>query len=200
MNDTLPEVYKVADLLGSREGTNTVTSPDAANTVHPPCDEQRRIIADDTMAKPFFGFEAGETRFEPAHVLQSERPEHRWICMLSARGYTAVEIQDETGFCLATINYVRKQPWALKYIAEMMDKCGRKTVMTELQGAALESARTLISTMKGEISRRDSYRAKAANEILDRLFGTATNVTVTGKVDVKDISTDELAAIALGKN
>jgi len=149
--------------------------------------------------QPFFGHPTESATFNP----KKEQPHHRAICILLAQGYVPKEVAEMTGFTTVTVNYVRQQPWALKFIAELMNKAGRKVVMSELQGAALEAARTLINTMRNEengaaFGSKASDRAKAANDILNRLYGTAPQVVAHGNIDVKELTDDVLATLVTG--
>ncbi len=163
----------------------------------PPIGDERRVEdtqpvqQEDVVAQPFFN----EGHCEPQYVLQKERPEHRAICFLVAQGYTTTEIADQTGWTTVTINYVKKQPWAQKFIAEQMERAGRKIVMSELQGAAREAAQTLIKTMRGTYDgTKVADMAKAANSILDRCYGTAPQVVMHSQIDPSNLSDEELAA------
>jgi hypothetical protein len=153
-------------------------------------------------ATPFFGHgETASATYNP----KKEQPHHRAICILLAQGFVPKEVAEMTGFTTVTINYVRAQPWALRLIAELMQKAGRKAVMSELQGAAVEAAKTLINTMRnneeGEaMGAKASDRAKAANDILNRLYGTAPQVVAHGNVNVAELTDDILATIASGTN
>lgn len=202
MQEAIPQVYKVDDLLAKQGAEGTERNMPAKANGQVVGDDKRMVgmpaeveLGDGDSVPLLFN------PIEPHYLLKREKPEHRWICMLASKGYTTEEIAQETGFSPVTVNYVKRQPWAQEYIVKAMEKQGRKIVMSTLQGKALESAQTLIDTMQGNIAdtKMATVRAKAANDILDRCFGTATNVTISGKVDVKDIPTDELAAIAMGR-
>lgn len=156
-----------------------------------------------TSPKPYFGQE----NFPPAYELQKEEPQHRVICLLAAQGFTTTEIAEQTGYTVMTIGYVKKQPWALQYIAALQDRAGFSIVKNVLQGAAIESAKTLIEVMRGyevneqgikvSIGGRIADRAKAANAILDRLYGVAPQTVLHGKVDLEEMSTEELQQIVM---
>ena len=138
---------------------------------------------------------------KPQHVIQVERPEHRAICILAAQGLTSTEISEQTGWTTATIQNVRKQEWAQAYIAQLMEKAGRKQVMSELQGAAKDAAALIIKSVRGELAdQRPADRCKDAHKLLDRLYGTAPQVVMHGNVDVNDLTDEELAATIASGN
>ena len=133
--------------------------------------------------------------FEPQFLLQKEEPHHRVICYLAAEGNTTTEIADKTGFTTATVAYVKKQPWALELIRTVQQRAGSDAVKQVLQGAAVDAAKTLVDVMSGRIEGKACDRSKAANTILDRLYGTAPQLIMHGKVDPSDLSDEELAQI-----
>lgn len=108
--------------------------------------------------------------YQPTHELQQERPYHRLILLLLAKGLSAQEIQEETGWTVATIHNLRKQPWAQKYIAQTMETLGRRVVEDKLRGAAAKAAEVLVDVMEGTIAAKVEQRIKAANDILERAF------------------------------
>lgn len=156
------------------------------------CKEQQDEQARDEGG-PFFG----QGGFEPAYTLQKEEPQHRVICYLAAEGNTNTEISQKTGFTTAMVAYVKKQPWAQSRIAEIIKQSGREAVMNVLKGAALEAARTLAETAKidGEVKARPEVRVRAANDLLNRIYGTAPQFVMHGKIDPGDLEDDELLAI-----
>ena len=150
-----------------------------------------KIESDQPEARPFFG--QGETR--PVHVLKKEEPQHRMICYLAAQGNTNTEIAELTGFTTAMVANTKKQPWAMQLIAEIQARNGDKEVKNILKGAAADAARTLVDAMHGNIEgTKPELRAKVANDILNRLYGTAPQVVRHEKVDPKELSDEELAA------
>lgn len=131
---------------------------------------------------------------KPLYELKAERPEHRAIIMMAARGMGNKEIGDALGYTAQHVMYVKKQPWAVKQILEEIENAGREPVMALLHGAAEEAAMRLIDIAKD--AENDETRRKANNDILDRVFGKATNhVNVTTKA-ATSMSDEELAVIA----
>ena len=147
-------------------------------------------------ARPFF--QARE--FAPQYILQQEQPQHRFICYLAAQGNTNTEIAEKTGYTTATIAYVKKQPWAVEQIALLMREAGREAVINELKGAALLAAKEVIAIIKNESGdAKASDRLKASDSLLNRLYGTATQVVAHTKLDPNELTDEELAAMARGQ-
>jgi len=142
------------------------------------------------LEEPYFR----ERDFDPQYVLKKEEPQHRAICVLACEGFTNKEISEKLGFTPAMVSYVKKQPWALEFMARVQGDMGR-AVKRELTGGALEAAKLLVETVNGNIlGAKAGDRIKAANDILNRLYGTAPQLVVHGhQVDPKDLSDEELA-------
>jgi len=200
----MKEEFDQFDIGSLPEAANPQEVMQRAVGTQPPLEEEAELsdVVDGDAATPFFGHgETASATYNP----KKEQPHHRAICILLAQGFVPKEVAEMTGFTTVTINYVRAQPWALRLIAELMQKAGRKAVMSELQGAAVEAAKTLINTMRnneeGEaMGAKASDRAKAANDILNRLYGTAPQVVAHGNVNVAELTDDILATIASGTN
>jgi hypothetical protein len=148
-------------------------------------------------ATPFFGQPTQSATYNP----KKEQPHHRAIATLLAQGYVPKEVAEMTGFSSVTVQYVRAQPWAQTYIAELMQRAGRKVVMNELQGAALDAAKLIVQSVRGElIEHKQADRCKDAHKLLDRLYGAAPQTVIHGSISPTDLSDAELATIATGTN
>lgn len=173
-------------------GQSTINSEDgAANT-------SATTSEPEEMAVPKFW---NQDSRKPQYEIKVERPEHRAICILAAQGLTSTEIAEQTGYTTACIQNVRKQEWAQSYIAHLMEKTGRKAVMSELQGAAKEAAELIIKSIRGELmGQKPADRCKDAHKLLDRLYGTAPQIVMHGNVDAAELSDEELAATIASGN
>jgi len=178
-------------------GVNNVVNVDNTS-IHecPPPQLQPSTPPPEEEARPFF--QARE--FAPQYILQQEQPQHRFICYLAAQGNTNTEIAEKTGYTTATIAYVKKQPWAVEQIALLMREAGREAVINELKGAALIAAKEVIAIIKNESGdAKASDRLKASDSLLNRLYGTATQVVAHTKLDPNELTDEELAAMARGQ-
>lgn len=131
----------------------------------------------------------------PAYVLKRERPEHRIIVMLKAQGYTNVEIARQIGWTTPGIANIVKQPWARELILKEITKAGRDQVEATLQGEALNSIMKLIEIRDDEKVAAEVQR-KAANDLLDRMYGKPNTPVTHIDGDVKTLSDAQLAKIA----
>ena len=129
--------------------------------------------------------------YQPAHELQQEKPYHRLILLLLAKGLTVKEIHEETGWHESTIHNLKKQPWAQKYIAQTMESLGRRIVEDTLRGAAANAAKMLVDVMEGTIVAKVEQRIKAANDILERAYPVSQS-TSTDDRNSEELSDAEI--------
>ncbi len=132
---------------------------------------------------------------DPRHILKREKLEHRVIVYLKSQGMTYGEIANRTGFCKATVANVCKQPWARSIILAEITKAGRDEVETVLQGEALESVLKLIDIRDSEKAPIEVQR-KAANDILDRVYGKPNTPVTHSDIDAKSLTDKQLMEIA----
>lgn len=132
---------------------------------------------------------------DPRHTLKREKLEHRVIIYLKSQGMTYGEIAQRTGYCKATVANVCKQPWARSIILAEITKAGRDQVETVLQGEALESVLKLIDIRDSEKAPVETQR-KAANDILDRVYGKPNQPVQHSDVDAKTLTDKQLMEIA----
>lgn len=143
--------------------------------------------------------QAGEPRplyngREPAYVLQSERPVHRAIIFLAAQGLSYVEIAQQLGITPVCVQYVVKQDWAQEEILKQIHDNGGEAVAVVLQQQALPSVMKLIELRESEKVAAEVQR-KAANDLLDRIFGRPNQPVTHRSEDLQEMSDAELQAI-----
>lgn len=131
----------------------------------------------------------------PAYTLKRERPEHRIIVMLKAQGYTNVEIARQIGWTTPGIANIVKQSWARELILKEITKAGRNQVEAVLQGEALNSVLKLIDIRDDEEVAAEVQR-KAANDLLDRMYGKPNTPVTHIDGNVKTLSDAQLSKIA----
>lgn len=131
---------------------------------------------------------------EPSYELQSERPVHRAIIFLAAEGLSYIEIAQRLGITAVCVQYVVKQPWAEKAILEEIHKNGGNAVAQVLSAQALPSVMKLIELRDNEKVQAEVQR-KAANDLLDRIFGRCAQPIIHSQADVAEMSDEELQAI-----
>lgn len=132
---------------------------------------------------------------DPRWTLKREKPEHRLIIYLKCNGFTNREISNKTGYHICTVNNICKQPWARAIILAEITKAGRDQVETVLQGEALESVLKLVDIRDSEKAPVETQR-KAANDLLDRIYGKPNQPVSHASVDPKTLSDAQLIEIA----
>ena len=135
----------------------------------------------------------------PAVHLQREKAYHRMVAFLKAQGMSNVEVAERVGVTPVTVAYVSKQPFVAQMIVDEIAKAGRPEVEVILQGAALDSVNKLIEIRDSEQASPDVQR-KAANDLLDRVFGKPNQPISHSQVEANSLSDAELAkCIASGR-
>lgn len=120
-----------------------------------------------------------------------EKPEHRVLIFLKAQGLSNTEIAQRTGYQVAWIGQVMRQPWVRQRLVEEMQTAGVDAVQTVIKSAALDSVWRLIEERDNDKA-RSSERTAAANSLLDRFLGKPTqHVETKADITTHDSSTLE---------
>lgn len=134
--------------------------------------------------------------FDPQYDLQQEKPEHRIICHLAAQGLNNIEIAAQSGYTPVAVAYIKKQPWAESLIRHLIDTKGGEEVRQTLQVTSVLAAKILKEILEGkDENAKTSDKIKAAQITLDRVYGTAPQTIVHGKVDLDNLPDSELQKI-----
>lgn len=131
---------------------------------------------------------------DPQYVLQAERPVHRAIVFLAAQGLSYVEIAQQLGMSAPAVGYIVKQPWAEEEILKQIHSNGGDAVATVLSQQALPSVMKLIELRDSEEVQKEVQR-KAANDLLDRIFGKPNQPVTHRQEDLAEMTDAELQAI-----
>lgn len=168
----------------------TVASPKAPA-------ELGSIFEQDRQGEALAGVPLFERKFhnarDPYYHIQREKPEHRIVLYLKAEGYSHREIAEISGLTTVAISNIIRQPWAQEELLRIIQSHGEPAVETILKGEAVNSVFKLIELRDSGESPRETQR-KAANDILDRLFGKPNQpVQHSGNLDLAKLSDAELA-------
>ena len=118
-----------------------------------------------------------------------EKPEHRVLIFLKAQGLSNTEIAKRTGYQVAWVGQVLRQPWVRQRLVEEMQSAGVDAVQTVIKSAALDSVWRLVDERDNEKA-RPSERISAANALLDRFLGKpVAKVESTSDVTHHDATT-----------
>lgn len=128
----------------------------------------------------------------PNVEIYTEKPEHRLMIMLKARGESNKTIAEALGYTDVHVRDVLKQPWARKRLMALIDESGRDGLEQLFSGAAADSVHVLID-IRDNVKASDSARLAASRELLDRHLGKPTqNVNVRGGKIKEPESIDEI--------
>lgn len=128
---------------------------------------------------------------QPFYTIKHERLEHRVILYLKAEGHSNVEIAQITGFTPVAVSNIVRQPWAQDEVLRIIRSHGEDAVETTLKGAALDSVLKLIDLRESPKAGPEVQR-KAANDLLDRLFGKPNQRIEHQNIDVSKVPDAEL--------
>ena len=134
----------------------------------------------------------------PETTIMSEKPIHRMMIYLHARGASVADIANHTGYHKQTVSQILRQPWARQRLLQILNECGIdhvKHFLTHEVAPSLEVLREVRDT-----AAKPSDRTAAANAILDRALGKPTvhiesdNTTRNVPADMQRIDA-EIAAV-----
>ena len=132
---------------------------------------------------------------EPNLAIKCERPEHRLIVYLKARGMSNTEIAKQTGYGYQWVCQIVRQPWfRARFVQECTD-AGQDVIKTFLTSEAMPSLETLAEIRDDE-EQKGATRVTAANSILDRFLGKPIQHVETEKVsDSLDKAREDVEAL-----
>lgn len=131
------------------------------------------------------------------YLLKAEKPEHRFITLLAAQGFTPKEIAEQTGYSTVMINYVIKQEWAQEFIVGAMAESGGQGIEVALKHAAVKAALGMEDLLqRAQEAKQLEVERKVRKDMQDRWFGTAAQVVQHVQVDPSDLTDEELAKLA----
>lgn len=128
----------------------------------------------------------------PKHVVANEKPWHRAAMILTASGMAAREIGLECGVAVETVRNAQKQPWFRARVNELVEKLGTKDTFEMFKAEVQTAQQTVLDIMQN--SKSDALKLTAANSVLDRVFGKATQRVEVGAKEVR--SADPVAEVA----
>lgn len=109
----------------------------------------------------------------PNFAIIHEKPEHRLIVYLKARGLSNKEVSEKTGYSQAWISQICRQPWFRLRLVQELKEAGMDKVAKLLESAALDSIFTILEIRDDETAPKAVRRA-CADSLLDRFLGKPT--------------------------
>jgi transcriptional regulator with XRE-family HTH domain len=109
----------------------------------------------------------------PNFAIIHEKPEHRLIVYLKARGMSNREVAERVGYSEAWISQICRQPWFRIRIVQELREAGMDKVAKLLEGAAVDSIYTLLE-IRDDGAAPKAVRRACADSLLDRWLGKPT--------------------------
>lgn len=166
---------------------------------HSNCGSEQLLENNDLLGHPVM--EAAETdplrlfmseERPPNFAIVSEKPEHRLIVYLKARGMSNREVSAKTGYSEPWVSQIVRQPWFRLRIVQELKEAGMDEVGQLLKSSCVDSIFTLLEIRDDSEAPR-AVRRQAADSLLDRYLGKPT-VHVAHESD-RTPSTPEISAV-----
>lgn len=132
---------------------------------------------------------------DPNLAIRHEKPEHRLVIFLKARGHSLKEIADATGFTIPWVSQILRQPWARARLAQEINAAGRDELSTVIEGAAKDSMFTLIE-LRDDEDTPANVKANVSQYLVDRLLGKPKQSIEQRTGELKELTDEQLTAIA----
>lgn len=174
------------EIVEPTKGVDRRTMPDAIGArvagrrEHSNCGSEQLLENNDLLEHPVM--EAAEIdplrlfaseEKPPNFAIINEKPEHRLIVYLKARGLSNKEVADKTGYTQAWVSQITRQPWFRLRVVQELKEAGMDQVSQLLKGSVVDSIFTLLEIRDDEEAPRAVRRA-CADSLLDRWLGKAT--------------------------
>lgn len=128
---------------------------------------------------------------DPNFAILSEKPEHRLLIFLKSQGLSNTEIAQRTGYQLAWVGQVLRQPWARERIVQELSEAGRDAVAEAIRSSALDSVHKLIDLRD---TAPPAVAKSACDSLLDRFLGKPIQ-HVEQKIEQRTGKLQDVAAI-----
>lgn len=140
---------------------------------------------------------------EARYFVQRERPWHRQMIEMATLGLNAKEIASAVAGTMRggqvterTVQNTLRQPWARERIVNTIAKNVKDELHDLLENQAKPSILKLVE-IRDSTNSKPSEQAAAANSLLDRYLGRATQpIETTTKQNVSNLTTAELEKLA----
>lgn len=116
----------------------------------------------------------------PNLVIAKEKPEHRLILLLKAKGMSNREIAQETGYTDAWLSQLTRQPWFQTRLCELLGRAQDEIVDGIARVEAANSMFKLVHLR--DHAKSEPVQADCAKEILNRFQGKPTTRVETVSV------------------
>ena len=122
---------------------------------------------------------------DPMWDLESERPWHRMAAYFFATGDTAKGVADKMDKSLPAVHNLLRQPWFQRHVTQLMAESGAKDI-SKLFHAEQFNNYSVITTIRDDPNTPAALKLKAAQDMLDRSMGKATQRVEVARETVSD--------------
>lgn len=131
----------------------------------------------------------------PYHVNKKERPAHRLMLELAAKGFTNKEIAETVGKTTVNVNNALRQPHSQQTLVNSIRErvSADEQVVEVIRSNVVKAVSTLAEIMDNDDA-KNSDRIAAAEALLNRRYGKAVQPISAGStVDLNNLPDSELA-------
>lgn len=193
-----PDASSTACIPRTSYGNNSQSAPSTMLTNPQRVETLEQLEASSQLKRSGVDFHNSQS---PNLQIIHEKPEHRIMVYLKAKGHTNVEIAKATGYTQPWVSQIVRQPWFKQRLADELREAGVDGIKSFLSSEALPSLQVLADIRDGTANPAPA-RVAAANAILDRAFGKPTvhvesqsTVNVTNAKQSADALEQELKSI-----
>lgn len=108
---------------------------------------------------------------KPVNEMRFEKPWHRTVAWLLAKGHTRLEIAQAVNKTPTTVALLAQQPYMRQLVADIIAECQMEddSAINLLKAAQSSAAQTIVTLSSTATS--ETVKLNAAREILDRILG-----------------------------
>lgn len=106
---------------------------------------------------------------DPQDRRYREKPEHRLMAVLKAKGFSNKEIADYTGYSSTAVGHILRQPHVRQRILDEIKKAGGDELEKLIAGTAVDNVLTLIDIR--DTTKDERLKANVSNTLLERYMG-----------------------------
>lgn len=129
----------------------------------------------------------------PRAEILKEKPLHRVMAYMIARGMTQIEVANATGYSREQVNLIANQVWFRDIVAKVIHEAQADGLMELLRAGAVDAVETLKTLVVS--AKSETVRLGAATSLLDRILGKAKPMEDGDKDRVPIDPTSELDQI-----
>lgn len=109
----------------------------------------------------------------PSNVIQTEKPDHRFVIFLAAHGKNSEEIAEIVGFSPNYVKTILAQPWARQQVARILEESDPRQMVPQILANAATGSLLTLMEIRDDPKVPAASRIKACDTLLDRFLGKA---------------------------